>query len=111
MAFSLLRPIVIALSLLPFCAYIYHVSTMTPEEFSSVYPNVIEWIRQTIADHEHSGKSVASIRFRRLPLYFSKQLLETTKVVSVDRVPVPPLSSMGLQRFEKLERGDYDGIT
>jgi hypothetical protein len=44
-------------------------------------------------------------------LYFSQGLLDTTKVVAVTRVPIPPLSSMGLQRFRDFERGDWDGIT
>jgi hypothetical protein len=31
--------------------------------------------------------------------------------VVVDRIPLPPLSSIGLHRFKEFERGDYDGIT
>jgi hypothetical protein len=84
---------------------------MTPEEFAAAYPVVLAWIRKTIADHEHSAKSVASRAFKRLPSYFSQELLDTTKVVPVTRVPVPPLSSMGLQRFRDFERGDWEGTT
>ena len=62
---------------------------MTPEEFAAVYPLVLRWIRQTLADHAQSAKPVASRGFKRLPLYFSQQLLDTTKVVPVLRVPVP----------------------
>jgi hypothetical protein len=51
------------------------------------------------------------VGFTRLPLYFSQELLETAKVVAVDRVPVPPLSAIGLSQFAEFERGDYDGIT
>ena len=29
----------------------------------------------------------------------------------VERIPVPPLSSIGLSRFAEFERGDYGGIT
>lgn len=43
--------------------------------------------------------------------YFSEELLTSTKVVAIDRVPIPPLSSMGLSRFAEFERGDFDGIT
>jgi hypothetical protein len=84
---------------------------MTPEEFAAVYPLVLRWIRQTLADHAQSAKPVASRGFKRLPLYFSQQLLDTTKVVPVLRVPVPPLSSMGLQRFRDFEHGNFHGIT
>jgi hypothetical protein len=84
---------------------------MTPEEFAAAYPVVLAWIRKTITDHEHSAKTIASRGFKRLPSYFSQELLDTTKVVPVTRVPVPPLSSMGLQRFRDFERGDWEGIT
>jgi hypothetical protein len=40
-----------------------------------------------------------------------RKLLDSTKVVSVNRVPLPPLSRMGLHRFNEFESGDYDGIT
>ena len=71
---------------------------------------LIDWIRQTITEHEHSGKIVAAIGFKRLPMYFSPDLLNTTKVVTIRRVPIPPLSSMGLHRFGDFERGDFDGV-
>ena len=29
----------------------------------------------------------------------------------MDRIPVPPLSSIGLSRFAEFERGDFGGIT
>jgi hypothetical protein len=44
-------------------------------------------------------------------MYFSPDLLNTTKVVTIRRVPIPPLSSMGLHRFGDFERGDFDGVT
>jgi hypothetical protein len=84
---------------------------MTPDEFTRFYPVVSAWIRQTIADHESSAKTIASRGFKRLPLYFSQELLDTTKVVFVPRVPTPPLSSIGLQRFRDFEDGDFAGIT
>jgi hypothetical protein len=84
---------------------------MSPEEFAAAYPFVLAWIQQTIDTHQGSAKTVCSKGFKRLPLYFSQELLESTKVVPVTRVPIPPLSSMGLQRFRGFEQGDFDGIT
>jgi hypothetical protein len=86
-------------------------SAMTPDEFAAVYPAVLDWIRQTIAEHEPSGRVVAAKGFKRLSLYFSQDLLNTTTVVTISRVPIPPLSSMGLNRFGDFERGDFDGVT
>ena len=84
---------------------------MTPEEFQKLYPHVIGWIRLTLAAHEKNAKSVASVGFARLPLYFSHELLRDAKFVAVDRPPMPPLSALGLTQFTSFERGDYDGIT
>ena len=84
---------------------------MAPEEFRKLYPNVIAWIRQTLASHSAQAKALSSLGFGQLPQYFSNELLASTKAVVVDRVPMPPLSSLGLSRFAEFERGDFDGIT
>ena len=84
---------------------------MTPEEFRALYPQVIGWIRQTLAAHAKDAKSVVSAGFVRLPHYFSEKLLADAKCVLVDRVPTPPLSALGLNRFAAFEQHDYDGIT
>jgi hypothetical protein len=84
---------------------------VTPEEFQSLYPHVIGWIHQTLAAHAKEAKAVASLGFRRLSRYFSEELLTSTKVVVINRVPMPALSSMGLSQFAEFERGDYEGIT
>jgi hypothetical protein len=84
---------------------------MSPEEFAKVYPPVLEWIRTTLTANADAAQSVASRGFSRLPLYFSENTLASTKVVLVDPLPMPPLSSMGLARFADFERGDFDGIT
>ncbi len=84
---------------------------MTPEEFQSLYPHVVAWIRQTLAAHANKAQTVASRGFTRLPLYFSGELLASTKFVALERLPMPPLSTLGLSRFAQFERGDFDGIT
>ena len=84
---------------------------MTEEQFKAIYPQVSEWIRQTLISHTAKARVVASVGFRRLPLYFSPELLNTTKFVVVDQVPMPPLSAMGLKQFADFERGDWDGVT
>jgi hypothetical protein len=72
---------------------------MSPEEFRKFYPPLLEWIRSTLDANAHARQSVSSRGFSRLPQYFTKQTLVTTKVVIVDPLPVPPLASMGLTRF------------
>jgi hypothetical protein len=84
---------------------------MKPHEFETAFPKVMGWIQQTLVAHEALARPVAAKNFKRLPLYFSRTQIEVAKFVVVDRVPVPPLSSIGLSRFNEFERGDYDGIT
>lgn len=84
---------------------------MTPQEFEAVYPHVIGWIHQTLAAHAEQARAVASLGFRRLPLYFGQELLASAKVVHVEQVPTPPLSTLGLNQFAAFESGNYDGIT
>ncbi len=84
---------------------------MTVQEFQTIYPHVINWIRDTLASHAAQAQIVASAGFRRLPLYFSPALLASTKFVAVERVPMPPLSALGLSQFAAFEQGDNDGIT
>jgi hypothetical protein len=83
---------------------------MSPEEFHKLYPPLIEWIRKMLDANAHVAQTVSSRGFSRLPHYFSKHTLVSTKVVIVDPVPVPPLASIGLTRFAGFVRGDSDGI-
>jgi hypothetical protein len=84
---------------------------MTPEEFHTLYPPLLNWLRATLTTHAETAQAVASRAFLRLPFYFSKETLASTKVVLVNSLPMPPLSKMGLTRFAEFERGDFDGIT
>jgi hypothetical protein len=84
---------------------------VTPEEFQTAYPKVKAWIQKTLAVHERDAQPVASMHFARLPLYFDNTLLKTAKFIPVDRVPMPPLSAMGLGRFAAFEQGDFHGVT
>jgi hypothetical protein len=84
---------------------------VTPEEFRIAYPKMQAWIQKTLAAYEKDAQPIASMRFARLPLYFDHTLLEAVKFIPIDRVPMPPLSAMGLGRFAAFEQGDFHGIT
>jgi hypothetical protein len=84
---------------------------LTPEEFRTAYPKLRAWIQKTLEFYEKNAKPVASMHFVRLPLYFDPNLLETAKFIAIDRLPMPPLSAMGLSRFAVFEQGDFNGIT
>ena len=84
---------------------------LSPEEFRTAYPKLRAWIQKTLEFYEKNAKPVASMHFVRLPLYFDPSLLETAKFIAIDRLPMPPLSAMGLSRFAVFEQGDFNGIT
>ena len=46
-----------------------------------------------------------------MPRYFSADTLTSAKVVLVDQLPIPPLSSWGLTRFADFERGTFSSVT
>jgi hypothetical protein len=84
---------------------------MTEQEFRVVYPLIAGWIQKTLAEHAPAARPVASLGFNRLAQYYDEKILVSAKVVFVPRVPVPPLSAMGLDRFRDFEEMDAGGIT
>jgi len=84
---------------------------LTPEEFHTAYPKLWVWIQNTLALYEKNAKSIASMHFVHLPLYFDHSLLEAAKFIAIDRLPMPPLAAMGLSRFAAFEEGNFNGIT
>jgi hypothetical protein len=84
---------------------------MTDQEFRAVYPLLAGWIQKTLAEHALAARPVASLGFRRLPRYYDEKTLASAKVVLVTKVPVPPLSAMGLGRFADFEQMDAGGTT
>ena len=84
---------------------------MTEQEFRKAYPLIAGWIKQTLAERASAARPVASLGFSRLPHYYDAQLLASSMVVFVPRVPVPPLSAMGFDRFRDFEQMDAGGTT
>jgi hypothetical protein len=84
---------------------------VNPQALLEKLPMVRSWIDRTLAEHSQKARPVASYRFPRLGAFYSDQLLSAAKVIEVERVPVPPLSSFGLAGFGEFEGGNYAGIT
>jgi len=49
--------------------------------------------------------------FQGIPKYFSQETLASAKVVEVAKVPMPPLTQMGLSQLGDFEKGNYAGVT
>jgi len=86
-------------------------SSEPQDRYAEFLPVMSQWIQQTLEASAQNAKSVESFRFPRLPHYFSEQLLKTTRVVMVDRLPVPPLSAWGFSEFADFETQPMVGIT
>jgi hypothetical protein len=84
---------------------------MTEQEFRAVYPIVLQWLEQTLRQHASAARPVSSLGFNRLPLFYHAAVLASSKVVPIQKIPVPPLSAMGLVRFADFERMETAGIT
>ena len=82
---------------------------MTEQEFRAAYPLIAGWIQNILAQHATAAKPVAWLGFSRLPHYYDAELLASSWAVVVGRVPMPPLSTMGLSRFSDFERVDAGG--
>ena len=74
-------------------------------------PLIVSWMDKTLATHAGSARPVSDFGFKRLPSFYSSNLLAHAKAVIVAQVPTPPLTALGLPEFAAFEQGDYAGIT
>ena len=84
---------------------------MNPQLLLQKLPAIKTWIEGTLASHCAMERQVTSYVFPRLAAYYSTRLLDSSHVVEVQRVPIPPLAALGLPEFAEFENGDYEGIT
>ena len=84
---------------------------MGSDRYLPFLPIILKWIQQTLDAHAHERRAVSSFNFPRLPRYFSEGLLNTASVVPSDRLPVPPLSALGLRESADFENQPARGIT
>ena len=83
----------------------------SPQLLLQKLPEIKTWIEGTLVSHRAMERQVASYVFPRLAAYYSTRLLNSSSVVEVPHVPVPPLAALGLPEFAEFENGDYEGIT
>lgn len=74
-------------------------------------PRVRLWIENYKARHESEAIAVGSLGFKRLGTCFPMDLLARAKVVTVPKVPYPPLDQFDLPEFAPLQQMAFDGIT
>ena len=81
------------------------------ESFKKYLPTVKGWINNLLRQYSSDSKRISSLGFDRLLHYFSQEILDSAKVVIINKPPMIPLSSMGLVQFKDFEGLDIVGIT
>lgn len=79
--------------------------------FHTALPGVRQWIDQLLDAHADRARALSTLGFTRLSVCFPRELLERAKVVSVERVPFPPVDEFGLPELASMQQMSLDGIT
>jgi hypothetical protein len=81
------------------------------KKFRLALPGVKNWIEDLLEEYRSRSTFVSTLGFDKLPLYFPESLLKKTRVVTVSKVPFPPLSRLGLEEISAMENMSPAGIT
>ena len=79
--------------------------------FHTALPGVRQWIDQFLNAHADRTRAVSTLGFTRLSASFPREMLERAKVVTVARVPFPPVDQYGLPELAHMQQMSFDGIT
>ncbi len=83
----------------------------TINKFHVALPTIRKWIEELLEKHKNETVNVNSLGFSNIAKHFPSDLLEQAKVVTVSKVPFPPIGQMGLPELSEMERMPLDGIT
>lgn len=81
------------------------------KRLNSLLPQVRAWVESTRAEYSAASQPVASLGFARLPQYFTRELLDATRVTTVTRIPFPPIVDLGLIEFADIAQMGLSAIT
>ncbi len=76
-----------------------------------VLPKLRQWIDELIVSNSARSRQASSLGFNRLATYYPADILASTRVVLIDKLPLPPLEELGLAEFSEYEHGAFSGIT
>lgn len=79
--------------------------------FHAALPGIRQWIEEFMNDHAEQARAVNTLDFTRLSTCFPQELLERAKVVTVPRVPFPPVDRFGLPELASVQQMSFAGIT
>ena len=79
--------------------------------FHNALPGVRQWIDHLLDAHADRTRAVSTLCFTRLSACFPGEMLESAKVVTVARVPFPPVDQFKLPELAPIQQMSFDGIT
>src|SRR5688572_25699674 len=79
--------------------------------FHAALPSVRQWIDHFLDDHAAQARAVSTLGFGRLSTCFPREVLQHAKVVTLPRVPFPPVDRFGLPELAPIQRMSFAGIT
>ena len=74
-------------------------------------PALRQWIDDQLEQHATQAQPVSSRGYKRLAQTYPAGLLNQSKIVTVPRVPFPPVDRMDLPEFGQIQRMQFGGIT
>lgn len=74
-------------------------------------PAVRTWMSSIRAEYLPQSLPVAALAFPGLPGYFSDAVLQSARVVTVTKIPFPPILDLGLIEFADMSRMALSGVT
>ena len=84
---------------------------MQVNEILARLPAVQNWIDELLELSRPLAVPVSELEFKRLRDFYSTRSLQRARCVITNRIPVPPLTALGLPGFEDFEHGSPLGIT
>jgi hypothetical protein len=81
------------------------------ERALGVLPRARTWIESQLAAHGARATPLDALGLERVPGCFSAQVLRETRRVLVGRVPIPPMSELGLPELASVESMGAAGVT
>ena len=78
--------------------------------FHAALPKVRQWIDQLLEAYADRARPVFSLGYKQLSTCFPQELLERAKVVTMKRVPFPPVAQFGLPELAHMQQRLFDGI-
>jgi len=79
--------------------------------FHAALPDLRRWIDDLLRGHERQARTVSTLKLTRVSACYPQDLLERAKMVTVDRVPFPPVDRLGLPELAPAQRLPFQGIT